>query len=160
MSLNTSSLLEVQALSTEQANLEVDAMREISSEIQNIHPAIDNELNNTRAIAESVADIRGKHNMTLSTASTAQSAVNKLLEAFEQLEISDPNAITRVEALLDDVSSELTLANIEYVVSFLRMQVETQIEQKNYLEATVSNLQEQVDYLDKVHLNLPSDCNN
>ena len=151
-------LLEIQALNIAQGNLTTGMIQKLSVEVPLIKNTITHELDDIRAIAESVSNTEAQSNMTLSISSTAQSAVDSLLPKFEQMEFADPLAITLVEELLASVSSELTSANIDNVVSTLRLQVVQQAQQKIELEAIINNLEEQADYLEQLHSTLPSDC--
>ena len=155
-SFNSSSLLATETANVELATSTNSSVRESSTLLQRIHESLNTELSSIGDAQMAVDEV--EVNTTQSLVGDAQSDVSLLQDLLRGLTLPDGDSVTNLEALLTDVTAELSEANISGLSALLRQQIADQRLRRESLEASVNSMQQQIDYLSRINASLPTDC--
>ena len=155
-SFNSSSLLATETANVELATSTNNSVRESSTLLQGITESLNTELSSIGDTQMAVDEV--EVNATQSLVENAQLNVSLLQDLLRGLTLPNGDSVINIEALLTDVTAELSEANISGLSALLRQQITDQRLRRESLEASVNRMQQQVDYLGQIHASLPTDC--
>lgn len=147
-------------LNIDQASSANNTANKLLTETQIIQDHVNNEISNIDILKSRITDVQDRVNATLTASIEAQFSITTLQNIFDELNLSDTNAVTNLETLLTTVSTEISSSNINDVSNFLQYRIEEQLRRRAELESTIINLQEQIQSLEQIYANLPIECTN
>lgn len=147
-------------LNIDQASSANNTTNKLLTETQIIQDHVNDEISNIDILKSRITDVQDRVNATLTASIEAQFSITTLQNVFDELNLSDTNAVTNLETLLTTVSTEISSSNINDVSNFLQYRIEEQLRRRAELESTIINLQEQIQSLEQIYANLPIECTN